>query len=116
MYEVTSLDEIRRALKSNKIVIIEFYDPEDRCSREFSKAVRAMEQTLDPSILLLRVSAKEHPELLNGIKEIPCIRVYLDGRLVFEQQGGFGRRDLDLFVIRRSIRSTLRSLNVYAKI
>jgi len=116
MYEVSSIDEIKRAISSNRVVIIEYYDPDSRESREFSKAVKAMEHTLDPSILLLRVSIKKFPSLIDGIKEIPCIRVYLDGRLVFEQRGSFGNRDLDLIVLRRSIRSTLRNLNATFKI
>ena len=116
MYEVTSIEEIKRAINSNRVVIIEYYDPDSKESREFSKAVKAMERTLDPSILLLRVSIKRFPYLMDGIKEIPCIRVYLDGRLVFEQQGGFGKRDLDLMVLRRSIRSTLRGLNASFRI
>ncbi len=116
MYEVNSIDEIKRAINSNRVVIIEYYDPDNKDSREFSMAVKAMERTLDPSILLLRVSVKKFPNLMDGIKVLPCIRVYLDGRLVFEQQGGFGKKDLDLMVLRRSIRSTLRSLNAVFKI
>lgn len=116
MYEVSSIDEIKRAINSNRVVIIEFYDPDNKESREFSKTIKAMEQTLDPSILLLRVSIKKFPNLMNSIRELPCIRVYLDGKLVFEQQGSFGKKDLDLMVLRRSIRSTLKSLNVVFRI
>ncbi len=116
MYEVSSIDEIKRAISSNRVVIVEYYDPDSKVSKDFSKTIKAMERTLDQSILLLRVSIKKFPSLMDSIKEIPCIRVYLDGRLVFEQQGCFGKRDLDLMVLRRSIRNTLRSLNVSFKI
>ncbi len=116
MIEVRSREEIDRAIASNRVVIIEYYDKESRIGREFSRAVKYLEKHIDPSILILRVSAREHPELLDGVKELPLLRVYLDGKLVFEQQGGFGKTDLDLMVLRRSIRSVLRSFNVAFKI
>ena len=77
MYEVSSIDEIKRAISSNRIVIIEYYDPDSRESREFSKAVKAMEHTLDPSILLLRVSIKKFPSLMDGIREIPLSLIHI---------------------------------------
>ncbi len=116
MIEVSNVEELRRAMSTYKVVIIEYYDPDDRVSREFSKAVKMLQKHLDPNGIILRVSLKEHPELASDVKTIPCLRVYLSGRLVFEQQGGFGNRDLDLMVLRRSIRHTLRGLNAAFKI
>ncbi len=116
MIEVSSREEIRRAIASNRVVVIEYYDRDSREGREFSKAVKYLEKHIDPSIIVLRVSAKDHPELLDGIKALPTIRMYLNGKLVFEQQGGFGNTELDLMVLRRSMRSVLRSFNIAFKI
>ncbi|WFO76121.1 thioredoxin [Desulfurococcaceae archaeon MEX13E-LK6-19] len=116
MIEIRDVVELKRALNFYKVVIIEYYDPDDEVSREFSKAVKMLQKHLDPDGIILRVSTKEHPELASDVKTIPCLRVYLNGKLVFEQQGGFGNRELDLTVLRRSIRHTLRSLNVAFRI
>ncbi len=116
MIEISDPSEIKRAMNFYRVVIIEYYDPEDRVSQEFSRAVKMLQEHLDPSGIILRVSTRDHPELASDVKTIPCLRVYLDGRLVFEQQGGFGKRDLDLTVLRRSIRHTLRGLNVSFRI
>lgn len=116
MIEITSVEELRRAMESYKVVIVEYYDPDDKVSREFSKAVKMLQRYLDPEGIILRVSVKKSPELVKDVKTVPCLRVYLFGKLVFEQQGGFGKRDLDLLVLRRSIRHTLRGLNVSFKI
>ena len=116
MIEVASWDEIRRAVNYNKVVIVEYYDPDDKVSKELSMALKKINEVADPSILFLRVSIKRNPELVKDLRNIPCIRVYVNGRIVFEQQGGFGRRDLDLLVLRRSIRRVLRSFNITYKI
>lgn len=116
MVEVKDMEELKRALNFYKVVIVEYYDPDDEVSREFSKAVKMLQEHLDPEGIILRISKKDHPELASDVKTIPCLRVYLYGRLVFEQQGGFGNRELDLTVLRRSIRHTLRGLNVAFRI
>lgn len=116
MPEIRDPSDIKRAMNFYRVVIIEYYDPEDKVSREFSQAVKMLQKTIGPDGIILRVSTRDHPELAGDVKTVPCLRVFLNGKLVFEQQGGFGDRHLDLTVLRRSIRSTLRGLNIAFRI
>ncbi len=116
MIEVESKTDIERAILSNKVVIIEYYKENDSRNKEFSRAVKYLERHVDPSILVLRVCIDKNPELSKDIKDTPALRVYLDGKLVFEQYGSFGKSDLDLYVLRRSIRHVLRSFNISLKV
>ncbi|MEM2383551.1 MAG: hypothetical protein QW521_05260 [Desulfurococcaceae archaeon] len=116
MYEVTSVDEVERALRSYRVVMVEYYNPKLKESIEFTEALKIVEKTLDPSILIMRVSAINHPELLGDVKAIPCLKVFLDGKLVLEQMGGFGKRDFDAMILRRTIRDILKNHNVFLKI
>ncbi len=113
--EVDNKGLINRALRFYEVVVIEYYDPDNPVSYEFSRAVRAMAATSDPSVMYLRVNVKRHPELAEG-GEAPMLRVYHRGVLVFEQQGGFGKKDLDLYVLRKSIRETLRGLDINIRV
>jgi len=112
MLEVASREEFIRALRANDVVMIEFYDPESRESSEFSYVVKELSKHADPRILVLRVNVKKTPELGVGVRTIPCLRIYYRGEVIFEQQGYFGKFDLDVYVLRRSIRSVFNSMNL----
>ncbi len=116
MIEINTRDDFIRAIKTNQVVIVEYFDPDNEESKKFYPTMKDVEKHVDPSILVLRINVKKTPELSNGIHTLPCIRVFLDGKVVFEQQGVFGRRELDLMVLRRGIRSVLRNRNVLLKI
>ena len=110
--EISSREEFVRALKANDVVMIEYYDPESRESELFNDVVKELSKHIDPRILVLRVNTRENPELVSDISKIPCLRVYYRGKLVFEQQGFFGNLELDVYVLRRSIRSVFKGLNI----
>jgi len=116
LIEISSRDDFIRAIKANKVVIVEYFDPDNENSKKFYLTIKDVERHVDPSILVARINIRKIPELSKGVHTLPCIRVFLDGEVVFEQQGVFGKRDLDLMVLRRGIRSVLRSRNVSLKI
>ncbi|MET1160634.1 MAG: thioredoxin [Thermoprotei archaeon] len=116
MLEVSSREELNRALRANDIVMIEYYDPESKKSREFNFVIKELVKYIDPRILVLRVNVKRAPELSSDVSTIPCLRVYYRGELIFEQQGYFGNVELDVYVLRRSIRSVFYDRNLKYRI
>ncbi|ADI32286.1 thioredoxin family protein [Staphylothermus hellenicus] len=116
LVEISSKEEFFRAVKSNDVVIIEYYNQNSVESKKFSRVVKQLSRYADPRILFLRINIGKNPDLGEGVNEIPCIRVYYKGKMIFEQKGSFGREDLDLFVLRRSIRSVFYGFNIAFKI
>jgi thioredoxin 1 len=116
MLKISTREEFVRALKANELVMIGYYDSGSKDSSIFRDIYRELVKHTDPRILPLIIDTKETPELANDLSTIPCIRLYYRGRLIFEQQGVFGDRELDVLVLRRSIRSVFHSLNLSFKI
>jgi thioredoxin 1 len=114
--EINNREDFIRALKANSIVVIEYYDPENEESTKFDKVVKKLTKYADPRILFLKININRNPELGGGVKELPCLRVYYRGKIIFEQKGSFGKEDLDLHVLRRSIRSVFHGFNISFKI
>lgn len=113
---ITRREELMRAISSNDVVIIGYNDRNIKGAEDFDKILRELSKKVDPTILVLKVDVSQAPDLGEDVPELPYVRVYLKGKIVFEQYGWFGRPDLDLYVLRRSIRTVLRSLNVTLKI
>ncbi len=116
MLEISNREELIRALKANEVVLIGYYDPDSREGMMFHYIYRELQKHADPRILVLRVNTRKNPEFVKELPTVPCIRVYYKGRLVFEQQGFFGKLDLDVYVLRRSIRSVFHGLNISFRI
>lgn len=112
MLDISSREEFVRAIRSNSVVLIGYYDSESEMGKFFGRVYKELTKHVDPQILVLRVDTNRAVELSCDLKSSPCIRVYYMGKLVFEQRGFFGDLDLDLYVLRRSIRSVLRSYNL----
>ncbi len=114
--EINNREDFIRALKANNIVVIEYYDPDDTESTRFDRVVKKLTKHADPRILFLKINISKNPELGDGVNKLPCLRVYYRGRIIFEQKGSFGKEDLDLYVLRRSIRSVFHGFNISFKI
>lgn len=116
MLSISTREEFIRAIKYNNVVLIGYYDLDSEEGRFFSKVFSELYKHVDSRILVLRVDTSSGGELVDELLYKPCIRMYYMGKLVFEQHGFFGNLELDLFVLRRSIRSILREYNVYYKV
>jgi hypothetical protein len=119
IYEVKSSEELYRILKSYELVVIQYLNPDkDKESRELYHAFRKLSTILSRNrdAIAAIIRTDKYPELARGINREPLLRVYHRGRIVFEQYGGFGERELDLYVLRRSIRDTLYKLNLRYRI
>jgi len=112
MLEVRSYEEFVRALEANEVVMIGYYDPESRDAALFYSVYKKLSEHADPRILVIIINTRRSPELSRDLSTTPCIRVYYHGKVVFEQQGLFGDMELDVYVLRRSIRTVLRELSI----
>ncbi|MEM4469757.1 MAG: thioredoxin, partial [Desulfurococcaceae archaeon] len=76
--------------------------------KEFSKHA-------DKDILFCRVNVKEHPDIAS-VSDIPTLRVYYRGEVIFEQVGALSTVELNLKVVRRSIREVFKAHNINIKV
>ncbi|MEM0380387.1 MAG: thioredoxin [Desulfurococcaceae archaeon] len=116
MLSISSREEFIRAIKANDIVIIGYFDLDSEEGKFFNKVFTELSKYVDSRILVLHVDTSNYNELVSDLQHKRCIRVFIGGKLVFEQYDLFGDLDLDIFVLRRSIRSVLRENNVNYRI
>ena len=111
MIELKSKSEFIRTLQGNEIVLVEFYKPGDKDCEIMHETMKEFIKYADQNILFCRINIMEYPEF-EGIDKIPVIRLYYRSKLVFEQIGTLSTAELNLKVLRRSIREVFRSHNV----
>jgi len=112
LIDISSREELVRALKANEVVFIEYYDSSSENKDLSYYIMRELTKYIDPRILVLRIDVYKYPDLGGDVSHTPCLRVFYRGKMVFEQQGFFGDIELDMYVLRRSIRSVFHGLNI----
>lgn len=115
MYELKSKEEFARALKGNEVVLIEYYEPENRDCEVMAQSMREFYKYADRNILFCRINTRDHPEIAD-VESTPAIRVYYRGELIFEQLGVLSTVELTVKVVRRSIREVFRKHNIDLKV
>ncbi|WP_440059858.1 thioredoxin family protein [Thermogladius sp. 4427co] len=110
--ELTSREELDRALSNDEPVIIEYYDPNNSLSNFFSEVVKELSKRADSRLLFCKINIKSHPELAEGVEKAPVLRVFYKREIIFEQKGCFRNFELDLMVLRRGIRSVFEKINL----
>jgi hypothetical protein len=116
MYELRSKEELVRALKGNDIVLIEYYEPQNKDCEIMYGSMKEFSKYADKNILFCRINVKEHPEIGGDVPYVPAVRLYYKGELIFEQLGALSTVELNLKVIRRSIREVLNKHNVRIRV
>mgnify|MGYP001770676932 CR=1 FL=1 len=116
MYELKSREELIRALRGNDIVLIEYYEPGNKECEIMAESMKEFEKQASHVVLFCRVNVKEHPDIAVDVDSVPAIRVFYKGELVFEQLGSLSTAELNLKVIRRSIREVFKAKNVQVRI
>ncbi len=117
MIVVSSKDELERIVKRNSIVVVEYYASWIPESRYFTSVMEELEKHASPDVRIVRVDL-EKVELDEELKDIvpPYVRVYVNGEVVFEQEGCFMDVSKDVLVLRRGIRDVLRKLGYRFKV
>lgn len=115
MYEIRSKEEFMRAIGGNEVVLVEFYDPDNDDCLIMYESMKEFSKQADRNILFCRVNVKEHPDIAK-VDSTPTIHVYYRGELIFEQIGALSDVELNLKVVRRSIREVFRTQNINIKV
>ncbi|MEM2025779.1 MAG: thioredoxin family protein [Desulfurococcaceae archaeon] len=115
MYELKSKEEFIRAIRGNEVVLVEFYEPNDRDCQIMHESMKEFSKSVDQNMLFCRVNIKEHPEIAD-VNDLPTLRVYYRGELVFEQIGTLSTVDLNLKIVRRSIRETFKARDISVRV
>lgn len=116
MYELRSRDELERALRANELVIVLYYGERGPEQDTMMETLRRLEESADPRVLFCSVNVLEHPELVEGVDRVPHLKLYHNGEVVFEQVGSLTSAELNLFALRRGMRSVLAARNVNIRI
>jgi len=115
MYELKTKEELIRAIMGNEVVLIEYYEPENKDCEIMYESMKEFAKYADKSIFFCRVNIREHPEMAD-VSSIPALRVYYRGEVVFEQLGVLSSPELNLRVIRRSIREVFSNRNISIRV
>ncbi len=113
-----SIDEYEAIVRSSELVLVEFYSASNPLSRYFSRIVEDLAERLGPRAVLVRVDVDESPQIAEHeeVEELPYVKLYYRGRLVWSQEGCFGNYSADILAARKGIRQVFRAMGVPLRI
>lgn len=99
------------AVRRGGVTIAVFMRGGRRVSRYFSMVVEDLAWKMRATALFLLVDVDKLPGLAmrENVALLPALRLYVNGRCVWEQEGCFMDYEKDMLVLRRSIREALRA-------
>ena len=113
MIYISDPRELKRIIGSNSIVLVAFVK-EDSESQSISYAIRFFERIREPYMLVVIANIAKYPEIAEefNINVSPTVRLYIDGKAVFEQQGGMSSYDKDVYALKEGIKAVLRAKGI----
>ncbi len=115
--EIKNRDELRELISKNKLVLIVLYDSSSPIGRYVASIADDVASVVEPVMLVAKADVRMVPDapielgLKKGASE--RLRLYIDGKLAWEQIGVFyGNPSADKYAIRRGILNALRSRNL----
>ncbi len=105
---VRSKDELENLIRSSRIVLVVYVDRSEE-SRSLGYAAKMFERLREPIITVAVIDVVEvlDKRLLAEIKDVPQVKLYVNGEIVFEQKGGMGYYQKDFIVLKEGIKSVL---------
>ena len=118
MLKVRDREEYKRIIKSSELVLVDFHSDSNPESRYFSMVLEDFAWRFRKYIKLVRVDFDEAKEIIEmeNVDSTPKVRLYFNGRCIFEQDGCFMDYEKDMTVLRRGIRSVLKKYGLRYKI
>lgn len=74
--------EFEEAIKSPKLVVIDFYAPWCAPCKVIAKDIEEFSQTYETSVMFYKVNVDEYPELADEVSGLPSFGFYKDGKLL----------------------------------
>jgi len=117
MIRITSLDEMNEFVSSNKLALIGFVDSSKEADRVIIRVLNYLEGRIGTHISFALCDVREAREVAKvlALTKTPYIKLYLNGRSIFEQEGSFNSFERDVYVLRISIKEVLRSKGIWLK-
>lgn len=113
MYEISNQEEFDRAINSNRVVFVLYYwVRKNKETETFIETLKKLEEKSDPEVLFCSVDVNKLPALAPNKGSRPLLKVYYDGKVVFEQEGCLTDVDLNTQAVRRGLRSVFAQLQV----
>lgn len=102
--------ELEQIVKENKIVLIEYVSRAKRESRYFHSLIKDFSFKVLNKIKIVTIDLDKYPELWGkeNIVLLPCLKLFLNGENIWEQEGCFMDYTKDMLILRRSIREALK--------
>jgi len=111
--KIRGVDELRRELRSNRVVLLFIYDSRRNPERYIKSFMEYVSRRVE-SIRVLGVDVAVDDELVKElrVKSLPRLRLYLDSALIWEQLGMFYSYGADSEALRFGIRESIRRRGV----
>ncbi len=117
IYELESYSELESFISRNRIALIAFVSRDSKLWRYLESLLRHFEQRAGYLISFAMIDiekAKSHlPSEQAEIARKSClIRLYFDGKCIFEQEGVFGNLESDFQALRHGVKDVLKRRSV----
>ncbi len=115
MINTSSIDELREVISRFRIVLVAFIDKKSDYYN-IARVLRFFERIREPSIysIIFTITDSNRDRVLSelGVKDIPTIRLYVDGNIVLEQYGVFDSYNSNLYALKEGVKSVLKSRGI----
>ena len=117
MLKITNVKDINNFINANKLALIGFIDSTKTEDRNFVKVLNYLEKKIGNVVSFALCDLRENIDIsrLHSITKTPVIKLYHNGKSIFEQEGTFNNFETDVYVLRISIKDVLRNRGVWLK-
>jgi len=107
-----STSDYYNILSRYSLVLVAFLDNSEE-SRRFEQVLERLDRELrwiNSPAELVKVYCDKCKDLFlrEKVDSTPYVKVYLEGKVIFEQRGSLGDIHKDVYILRRGVRDTLR--------
>ncbi len=115
MITTSNVDELREVINKFRIVLVAFIDKKSDYY-SIAHVLRFFEKIREPSIysVVFTITDDNKSRVVSelGVKDIPTIRLYINGNIALEQYGVFESYDSNLYALKEGVKSVLRSRGI----
>ena len=88
--------EFEKLLQTDKVVLVDFYAEWCGPCKKMKPSIEAIEKEMAAKVKVVRVDVDKHVELVKsfGILEIPILRIYKQGKIIWEQKGFIEKEEI----------------------
>lgn len=114
--EIRSKRELEELVRSCRAVLVEFRDHTTFEGRYFTRVLESLASVIAHDIELAYIDVTKRRELASNVDRTPALRLYVEGRVVWEQEGCLLNEEADKMAIRRGIRDTSKKLGLRLRV